>query len=407
VALNKVTGEVVWKCSVPGEDRNTYSAVVVAKIGGIRQYVNQLDNGVVGVAARDGKLLWRYDRIAARGGNVHTALVKENKVFCSGGWGSGCALIQLVPEKQEFKVQEIYVVKHPFDSWLGSSVLIGEHVYTCEGLDIELPTGKLVGRIGKLVPTGRGGRRASRVSARNTMTCAGSLLIHRRADNLLVLSEVTPEGKFVDKGEFQAPHSSQDPTYSFPVVAGGRLYLRDQNVLLCYDIQEPQRKLRAPDAIFVPTPEDVVEKMLELANVRKGDVVYDLGCGDGRIVVAAAKRYGCKAVGYDIDEECVQLSLGNVKKNQVEKLVRIEHEDIFKVDLSTADVVTLYLLPSLNVKLIPQLENLKPGSRIVSHAFDMKGIKPDQVVPFVSMDDGVERNLYLWTTPLKRDKSRH
>jgi precorrin-6B methylase 2 len=404
VALNKVTGEVVWKCSVPGENRNTYSAVVVAEIGGIRQYVNQLDKGVVGVAATDGKLLWRYDRITPRSGNVHTALVSGDKVFCSCGGGSGCALIQFVPEEKGFKVQEIYAVKHPFDSWLGSSVLIGEHVYTCEGMDIELPTGKLVGRIGKLVPIGRGGRSAPSLPGRYTMTCAGRVLVHRKANNVLTLTEVTPQGTFVERGEFQAPHYSQDPTYSFPVVAGGRLYLRDQNVLLCYDIQEPKRKLRAPDAIFVPTPEDVVEKMLELANVRKGDVVYDLGCGDGRIVIAAAKRYGCQAVGYDIDEECVQLSLENVKKNQVEKLVRIEHEDIFQVDLSKVDVVMLYLLPSLNVKLIPQLEKLKPGSRIVSHAFDMKGIQPDQVIPFASVEDGVERNLYVWTTPLKKDK---
>jgi hypothetical protein len=140
-------------------------------MGGIRQYVNQLEKGVVGVAATDGKLLWRYDRIRARGGNVHTALVKGDKVFCSCGWGSGCALIQLVPDKKEFKVKEIYTANHPFNSWLGSSVLIGEHVYTCEGMDIELPTGRLVGRIGKLVATGRGG----------VMTCApvGSWFIAR------------------------------------------------------------------------------------------------------------------------------------------------------------------------------------------------------------------------------------
>jgi precorrin-6B methylase 2 len=267
-------------------------------------------------------------------------------------------------------------------------------------MDIELSAGKLTSRIGKLIPTGRGGRSVPIAP----MTCANRLLIHRKATNVLTLTEVTPQVNLIDKGEFQAPHDSQDPTWSFPVIADGRLYLRDQNVLLCYDLKEPKRKLRAPDAIFVPTPEDVVEKMLELANVRQSDVVYDLGCGDGRIVVAAANRYGCKAVGFDIDEECVQLSLENVKKNQVENLVRIEHEDIFKVDLSKADVVMLYLLPSLNVKLIPQLAKLKSGSRIVSHAFDMKGIKPDAVIQFVSMEDGVERNLYLWTTPLKRDR---
>lgn len=131
---------------------------------------------------------------------------------------------------------------------------------------------------------------------------------------------------------------------------------------------------------------------------------HDLGCGDGRIPVTAAKKYGCKAVGYDIDEACVKLSAENVKKNQVEHSVRIIHEDVFKVDLSQADVVTLYLLPQLNVKLIPQLEKMKPGARIVSHAFDMKGVTPDEVITFNSKEDGLERKLYLWTVPLKKEK---
>jgi tRNA G37 N-methylase Trm5 len=160
---------------------------------------------------------------------------------------------------------------------------------------------------------------------------------------------------------------------------------------------------REPDVIFVPTPQEVVDKMLELAEVKKDDVVYDLGCGDGRIVVTAAKKYGCKAVGYDIDPQRVKESLENVKKNNVEKLVKIEQKDIFTLDLSGASVITLYLLPSLNVKLIPQLEKLKPGSRIVSHSFDMEGVKPDKVVTFKTKEAG-ERTIYLWTTPLKKEK---
>ena len=164
--------------------------------------------------------------------------------------------------------------------------------------------------------------------------------------------------------------------------------------------KEPTRK---PDVIFVPTPPEVVDKMLELAEVKKDDLVYDLGCGDGRIVVTAAKRYGCKAVGYDIDPQRIKESLENVEKNKVGHLVRIEQKDIFKLDLRKANVITLYLLPSLNVKLIPQLEKLKPGSRIVSHDFDMEGVKPDKVVKVTSNDNSDEHTIYFWTTPLKKE----
>lgn len=168
-------------------------------------------------------------------------------------------------------------------------------------------------------------------------------------------------------------------------------------------ISKPSRE---PDVVFVPTPQKVVDKMLELAKVKKDDLVYDLGCGDGRIVVTAAKKYGCRAIGYDISPKRVKESLENVKKNNVGNLVRIEQQDIFTLDLSKANVITLYLLPSLNVKLIPQLEKLKPGSRIVSHDFDMKGVKPDKVVTIPDeKDDYGDHTIYLWTTPLKKEKA--
>jgi len=164
-----------------------------------------------------------------------------------------------------------------------------------------------------------------------------------------------------------------------------------------------EKPTRTPDIVYVPTPHDVVAKMLELAKVKKGDVVYDLGCGDGRIVVTAAKKFGCRATGYDIDPQRVEDSLKNVKKNKVGDLVKIEQEDVFTLDLRPANVVTLYLLPSLNVKLIPQLEKLKPGSRIVSHDFDMRGVKPDKVVTMTSKEDNVSHTIYLWTVPLKKE----
>ena len=169
--------------------------------------------------------------------------------------------------------------------------------------------------------------------------------------------------------------------------------------------EQEAKKPRTPDVIFVPTPQAVVDKMLKMAKVTKKDLLYDLGCGDGRIVVTAAKKYGCEAIGFDINPVRVKESLANVKKNKVEKLAQIKEQDIFKLDLSKANVVTLYLLPSLNVKLIPQLEKLKPGSRIVSHDFDMRGVKPDKRITFKCKDDDGRKGshtLYLWTTPLKK-----
>jgi hypothetical protein len=154
------------------------------------------------------------------------------------------------------------------------------------------------------------------------------------------------------------------------------------------------------DIHFVATPQEVVDKMLEMAGVRTSDMVYDLGCGDGRIVATAAAKYGCRAKGFDLDPDRVEESKGTVKKRKVENLVEIQQKNIFELDLSEATVVTLYLLPELNVRLIPQLEKLKPGSRIVSHDFDMKGIKPDQEIDFVANGKHV---LYLWTTPLKKE----
>jgi predicted RNA methylase len=171
---------------------------------------------------------------------------------------------------------------------------------------------------------------------------------------------------------------------------------------------------REPDVVYVPTPQKVVDKMLEMAEVKKGDVVYDLGCGDGRIVVTAAKKYGVKAIGFDINPERVKESLENVRTNKVEKLVTIKEADIFTLDLSEATVVTLYLLPELNVRLMPQLAKLKPGARIVSHDFDMRGAKPVQVHRMNASsssssddesDDGYasEHTIYKWVVPWEKD----
>ncbi len=152
-----------------------------------------------------------------------------------------------------------------------------------------------------------------------------------------------------------------------------------------------------PDVGFVTTHERIVDRMLELAEIQPDDVVYDLGCGDGRIVLAAAKQYGVRAVGIEIDPKLVELARENVRKEKLEDKVTIRQGDIFEEDFSDATVVTMYLLPELNEKLMPKLAELPRGSRIVSHSFAMKGAKPETVETVLG------KKIYLWRVPWRKE----
>jgi precorrin-6B methylase 2 len=147
------------------------------------------------------------------------------------------------------------------------------------------------------------------------------------------------------------------------------------------------------DVPFVPTPQEVVDRMLTLARVGKNDVLYDLGCGDGRIVVTAARKYGTRAVGIDLNPERIAEATANARKAGVEHRVTFRNANLFETDVSPATVVSMYLLPDVNLKMRPRLwSQLRPGSRVVSHAFDMgPEWPPEQTVDV----DG--RTIYLWT----------
>jgi len=157
-----------------------------------------------------------------------------------------------------------------------------------------------------------------------------------------------------------------------------------------------QQPLRPPDVIFVPTPQEVVDAMLKLAKVTKNDVVYDLGSGDGRIPITAAKTYGARGVGIDIDPVRIKEANENLKAAGVADRVRFLNQDLFTSNISEATVVTLYLLPTLNLKLLPKLnKELKPGTRIVSHAFDFgPAAKP------IEQMNVNGRTVYFWTIPI-------
>lgn len=155
---------------------------------------------------------------------------------------------------------------------------------------------------------------------------------------------------------------------------------------------------RSPDVPYVPTPQEVVDEMLKVANVTKGDFLIDLGSGDGRIVVTAAQRYGARGLGIDINPERITEAKENAQKAGVTDKVEFRQADLFETDLSKANVITMYLLSSVNMKLRPKLLALKPGTRIVSHAFDLGDWKPDKTL------DVNGRRVMMWTVPATRPK---
>lgn len=156
---------------------------------------------------------------------------------------------------------------------------------------------------------------------------------------------------------------------------------------------------RHPEVPYVPTPQDVVNEMLKLANVTPSDTVYDLGCGDGRIVITAAQKFGARGTGVDINPERIRDAEQNAKSAGVDGKVRFIESDLFQADIHDATVVTLYLLPSVNLRLKPKLlSDLKPGTRVVSHSFSMGEWQPDKTT------DVGGRTLYLWVIPADKSK---
>lgn len=159
---------------------------------------------------------------------------------------------------------------------------------------------------------------------------------------------------------------------------------------------------RQPEVGYYPTAHDVAEKMLRLARVTAEDVVCDLGCGDGRIVVVAAKKFGCRALGYEIDPKWVRQARANVRAAGVEEKAEIRDQTMFAADLRDVTIVTLFLLPDLNRRLVPQLQTMKPGSHVITHEFDIDGYIADKELTYLSQDDDSEHLLYVYTIPLRK-----
>ena len=417
VALDRLTGKVVWKCALPETDGSAHAAVIAAEIDGVRQYVNVLHQSIVGVAADDGRLLWRTTGFWSGPGNTYPPMIQGNRVFCASS-GNSSRLLELKRSGERFRITQETAVRERFQPWLGSTVLVDGHVYTFSpGVLSCRPFGKTEPAWRERIP----------LRYRSPMTYADGHLYLRGQDGTTLLVEVSPKGWKL-KSQFKPDRTRKEPAWSFPVIANGRLYLRDQEQVQCYDIRsdapaerrEPVtvvldrppsgdrfsptggKPATEPDAIFVPTPQDIVEHMLKLADVKQADVVYDLGSGDGRIVITAAKKHGVRAVGYEIDEALLDKSRAAARKAGVADRVNLRNVDLFTADLTDATVVAVYLPSPLLKRLLPNFRKMRPGTRIVSHEFVIPGHEPDRTVEIRSSDDTLRHRVHLWTLPLKQ-----
>jgi outer membrane protein assembly factor BamB len=235
VALNKRTGKTLWKCAVPkdlgerGEDGAGYSSVVVSNACGVRQYVQLTGRGLISVSAADGKLLWLYNRVANGTANIPTPIVKDDLVFCSSGYGTGAALLRVVKKDGKLRAEEVYFLEAgTMQNHHGGMVRVGDYIYCGHGhneghpLCVEMKTGKVVWR-----------RRGPGAGSAAVVYADGNLYF-RYQNGIMALIEATPKAYRL-KGSFKLASVLRE-SWPHPVISGGKLYLRDQDVLMCYDV---------------------------------------------------------------------------------------------------------------------------------------------------------------------------
>jgi outer membrane protein assembly factor BamB len=425
VALNKFSGEVIWRQTFEQKRHPAYGAIISTKVAGTKQYVAALEAGIAGFSTTDGSRLWWYENPIGRGPITQTLIVLDDEsIFSSLGYRSG-GVTRIEPHREGglWKVRERYAQRVPIDVFQDGAVAVKNHVYTGAFragmlICIDWRTGETVWS--HTSSEASGGRRR-RSSNRIGLTYADEHLFCLHANGTVRLVKAAPTG-YVEKASFSIPDYQPARGATLPVVTAGRLYIRDNDRLLCFDVRKesgntvpgapsrvvlskPERRSSnderpVPKPIFVSTPEAVVDMMLEVAEVKKESVVIDLGSGDGRIVITAAKKYGCHAVGYEIDPDLVRESCDNVRAERMSELVTIRDQDMFTADLSGVDVVTVYLNPNVLEKMKLQFGQMKPGSRIVSHLFEIPGVEPHKRLVAES-ESGEGHEILLYVTPLK------
>jgi outer membrane protein assembly factor BamB len=439
VALDKLTGKAMWHSPAGPKTRSMYGAVILTEFDGTRQFVAALDDGIGGWSARDGSPLWWFSAPEKSFTSTHTPLLmSDESVIYPFSYGKGFG--RLVPYRtgDSWKVKTEYLRETGIDPFQDGAVCVGDHFYTRTFrpgalTSIQWRTGETAWSEEPANPkhatsgrnpqssAGRGSRLNSFHAGRIGLTWAEGHLYCLSSDGALRLVEATPT-QYVEKSMFRIPNYQPALGATLPVVTAGSLYIRDNDRLLCFDVRrvaghppqeyapiilaKPDRAVRsaesrAPKPIYLPTPQDVVDKMLDLAVVGKDDLLVDLGSGDGRIVITAAEAYGCRAVGYEIDSDLVRESRDRAEAKGLVNLVTIHEENMFTADLSHVDVVAVYFYPSVLEKMKPQFEQMKRGARIVSHFFEIPGVEPDRRLIAPSSTSGEEHEILLYSIPFK------
>ncbi len=227
VALNKKTGETIWAASVPANDGAAYASAIAADVNGQRQYIQFVNGGVVGIAAEDGKFLWRYDHPANGTANCSTAIFHDGQVFAASGYGTGGGLAKLTRENGVTRADEVYFTRH-MKNHHGGMVLVDGYVYGANDpsqlVCLEFATGKV---------------QWDHRAGKGSIAAADGRLYYRDEGGAILLVDASPQA-YVEKGRFEQPDRSGQPAWPHPVMANGKLYIRDQDILLCYDIKEKQ-----------------------------------------------------------------------------------------------------------------------------------------------------------------------
>jgi outer membrane protein assembly factor BamB len=437
VALNKFTGQAIWHSPVDVKTRSMYGAAIPLEVGGAHQVVAALNNGIGGWSASDGSRHWWYPDPKSSFTSTHTPLrMVDGSLVCPLSYGKGIVRLKLSRKARDsWEVDVMYLHDTVVDPFQDGTVCVGENVYArCYRpralTSFKWQTGETVWtqeNLGAKVTRARSGQQVrgsvrprSLHAGRTGITWADGHLYCLSSDGALRLIEDDPVS-YVERSVFLIPEYQPALGVTLPVVTGGSLYIRDNDRLLCFDVgrdaeqtsqspapiilAKPESPRRAsarltPRPIFVPTPDAIVDKMLDVSGVAPGDVLVDLGSGDGRIVLSAAKRFGCRAIGYEIDTELVMQARDSLERQHLGELVTIRHQDMFTANLSNVDVVAIYLYPVVLEKLKPQFARMKPGSRIVSHFFEIPGWKPSKRF-FIASETGDKHEILLYELPVE------
>lgn len=427
VCLQKRTGEVVWEDNSPGRNilHIQWSSPLALQFEGEGRVFAGLGDGKLrSFDAETGKLLWELDCNPAQYRQrkypmadgpseiLATPTFHDGRIYVAIGQepehGEGVGNLVCADAKSGRLVWQ----NQSLHRSISSVVVVDRTVYAADfsgivyGLDIET------------------GRTRWRFDAKahiwgSPLYVDGHLFIGDEDGDAMVFDLARIEERIQKTGESLRVDDSASSRevwqtslfvtmYATPVYANGVLYLHaGPNLCAVAQLggltgdQSPLEKPLLPDAVFVPTPPDVVERMLEMARVQNTDLVVDLGSGDGRIIMLAARKYGSRAIGYEIDPVLVERSRQKIEADQLGHLASVERTDLFKASWQAADVVALYLPPRIMDQLLPQLKQLKPGTRIVSHEFVFSELPPDKTLRMNSTADEAEHHLHLWTTPLR------